>query len=160
MVRMVRNGVADFEDPSYRDSLDAVRLFVGDDIEKVRHLRRDPEYMIDVEPAVPRGDTPASRRFLLGFVRWVGERGWLVLDSALEVRRVLELRPATPSYLRIGVPPPVRGPSRAFLGDAARKAIVANGLRRAQDQGTIEISTASCRRIAERPAMAPRRQNE
>jgi hypothetical protein len=135
MVRMVRNGVADFEDPSYWDSLDAVRLFVGDDIEKVRHLTRDPEYMMDIEPAVPRDDTPASRRFLLDFVRWVGERGWLVLDSALEVRRVLEVRPATPSDLRTGLPPPVRGPSRDFLGDAARKAIVANGLRRAQDQG-------------------------
>jgi hypothetical protein len=37
---------------SYWDSLDAVRLFAGDDIEKVRALPRDPEYMVGAEPAV------------------------------------------------------------------------------------------------------------
>src|SRR5205807_10173236 len=36
MVRLVRDGVAEFEVLSYWDSLDAVRLFAGDDIEKVR----------------------------------------------------------------------------------------------------------------------------
>lgn len=52
MMRMVRDGVADFEVLSYWDSLDAVRLFAGDDIERVRHLPRDPEYMIGTEPMV------------------------------------------------------------------------------------------------------------
>lgn len=52
MVRMVRDGIAEFEVLSYWDSLDAVKLFAGDDIEKVRHLPRDPEYMIGAEPAV------------------------------------------------------------------------------------------------------------
>jgi len=52
MVRMVRDDVADFEVLSYWDSLDAVRLFAGDDIEKVRHLPRDPEYMIGPAPVV------------------------------------------------------------------------------------------------------------
>jgi heme-degrading monooxygenase HmoA len=52
MVRMVRDGIAEFEVLSYWDSLDAVRLFAGDDIEKVRALPRDPEYMVGAEPAV------------------------------------------------------------------------------------------------------------
>ena len=52
MVRRVSGGIADFQVLSYWDSLDAIRLFAGDDIEKVRHLPRDPEYMIGMEPVV------------------------------------------------------------------------------------------------------------
>ena len=52
MVRSVAGEFADFEVLSYWDSLDAIRLFAGDDIAKVRHLPRDPEYMIGMEPAV------------------------------------------------------------------------------------------------------------
>lgn len=52
MVRRIRGDVADFQVLSYWDSLDAVRLFAGEDIEKVRHLPRDPEYMVGMEPVV------------------------------------------------------------------------------------------------------------
>jgi hypothetical protein len=52
MVRSVSGEFADFEVLSYWDSLDAIRLFAGDDIAKVRHLPRDPDYMIGMEPVV------------------------------------------------------------------------------------------------------------
>jgi heme-degrading monooxygenase HmoA len=52
MVRSVSGEFADFEVLSYWDSLDVIRLFAGGDIDKVRHLPRDPDYMIGMEPAV------------------------------------------------------------------------------------------------------------
>jgi heme-degrading monooxygenase HmoA len=52
MVRCVSGEFADFEVLSYWDSLDAIRRFAGDDIAKVRHLPRDPDYMIGMEPSV------------------------------------------------------------------------------------------------------------
>jgi heme-degrading monooxygenase HmoA len=52
MVRSVAGEFADFEVLSYWDSLDAIRRFAGDDIAKVRHLPRDPDYMVGMEPVV------------------------------------------------------------------------------------------------------------
>jgi heme-degrading monooxygenase HmoA len=52
MLRKVRDDVADFQVISYWDSLEAIKLFAGDDYEKVRHLPDDPKYMIGVEPTV------------------------------------------------------------------------------------------------------------
>lgn len=66
MVRLVGDDVADFEVLSYWDSIDAIRLFAGDDIEKVRHLPRDPEYMIGMEPEV--------RHFEVIVNHWPGRR--------------------------------------------------------------------------------------
>jgi heme-degrading monooxygenase HmoA len=52
MVRSISGEFADFEVLSYWDSLDAIRLFAGEDIARVRHLPRDPDYMIGMEPVV------------------------------------------------------------------------------------------------------------
>ncbi len=52
MLRQIHDGVADFAVLSYWDSFDAIKRFAGEDYGKVRHLPRDPEYMIGAEPAV------------------------------------------------------------------------------------------------------------
>jgi heme-degrading monooxygenase HmoA len=52
MLRKVRDDIADFHVISYWDSFEAIKLFAGDDYEKVRHLPDDPKYMIGVEPTV------------------------------------------------------------------------------------------------------------
>jgi heme-degrading monooxygenase HmoA len=52
MVRCVGAELAEFQILSYWDSLDAVRRFAGEDYEKVRHLPRDPEYMVGPKPTV------------------------------------------------------------------------------------------------------------
>ncbi|SDR55336.1 hypothetical protein SAMN05444161_5915 [Rhizobiales bacterium GAS191] len=52
MLRSVRDDIADFQVLSYWDSFEAIKLFAGDDYEKVRHLPKDPEYMIGKEPTV------------------------------------------------------------------------------------------------------------
>jgi len=52
MLRLVHGDVAEFEVLSYWDSLDAIRRYAGEDYENVRHLPRDPEYMIGKAPVV------------------------------------------------------------------------------------------------------------
>ncbi|MGO8866873.1 MAG: antibiotic biosynthesis monooxygenase family protein [Alphaproteobacteria bacterium] len=52
MLRVVHDDVAEFEVLSYWDSIDAIKRFAGADYENVRHLPRDPEYMVGTEPAV------------------------------------------------------------------------------------------------------------
>jgi heme-degrading monooxygenase HmoA len=52
MLRSVRDDTADFQVLSYWDSFEAIKLFAGNDYEKVRHLPDDPEYMIGDEPTV------------------------------------------------------------------------------------------------------------
>jgi heme-degrading monooxygenase HmoA len=52
MVRRIGAGLAEFQILSYWDSLEAIRRFAGEDYEKVRHLPRDPEYMVGSEPTV------------------------------------------------------------------------------------------------------------
>jgi hypothetical protein len=37
---------------SYWESLDAIRKFAGNDLEKTRHLPRDKEYLLELEPNV------------------------------------------------------------------------------------------------------------
>jgi heme-degrading monooxygenase HmoA len=52
MLRGASGDLVEFQVLSYWDSLDAVKRFAGDDIEKVNHLPRDPEYMVGAAPAV------------------------------------------------------------------------------------------------------------
>ena len=62
MLRMVREGFADFQVISYWDSLEAIKRFAGDDIDKVRHLPKDPEYMIGKEPTVEHFEVVVNDR--------------------------------------------------------------------------------------------------
>ena len=52
MFRMIRDSFADFQVLSYWDSVEAIKLFAGNDYEKVRHLPNDPNYMVGSEPTV------------------------------------------------------------------------------------------------------------
>jgi heme-degrading monooxygenase HmoA len=52
MLRIASGAFVEFQVLSYWDSLEAVKLFAGDDIEKVNHLPRDPEFMVGAAPAV------------------------------------------------------------------------------------------------------------
>jgi heme-degrading monooxygenase HmoA len=52
LLRLVHGNVAEFEVLSYWDSVDAIRRYAGADHEKVRHLPKDPEYMIGKGPMV------------------------------------------------------------------------------------------------------------
>jgi heme-degrading monooxygenase HmoA len=62
MLRMVRDGFADFQVISYWDSLEVIKRFAGDDIGKVRHLPKDPEYMIGKEPTVEHFEVVVNDR--------------------------------------------------------------------------------------------------
>jgi len=62
LMRLIGNGVAEFEVLSYWDSRDAIRAFAGDDIEQVRHLPRDPEYMIGAKPSVRHFEVMVDHR--------------------------------------------------------------------------------------------------
>lgn len=44
--------ITEFTVISYWESLDAIRQFAGDDIEKTHSLPRDAEYLLEVEPTV------------------------------------------------------------------------------------------------------------
>lgn len=55
-LRRVEDGVAEFYVISYWKSRDAIRQFAGDDIEKTRHLPRDPEFLLELEPRVKHFD--------------------------------------------------------------------------------------------------------
>lgn len=50
--RRTEGDVTEFTVISYWESLDAIRRYAGDDIEKTRHLPRDPEYLLELEPTV------------------------------------------------------------------------------------------------------------
>jgi heme-degrading monooxygenase HmoA len=52
MLRASSGDLVEFQVLSYWDSLDAVKRFAGEDIEKVNHLPRDPEYMVGAAPVV------------------------------------------------------------------------------------------------------------
>jgi heme-degrading monooxygenase HmoA len=52
MLRTIDNGVADFQVLSYWDSVEAIKLFAGEDYEKVRSLPDDPKFMIGAAPTV------------------------------------------------------------------------------------------------------------
>ncbi|MBV9701756.1 MAG: hypothetical protein JO163_03425, partial [Methylobacteriaceae bacterium] len=60
MLRTVRDGIADFLVLSYWDSLEAIKLFAGDDYEQVRHLPDDSKYLIGDEPTVRHFEVIAS----------------------------------------------------------------------------------------------------
>jgi heme-degrading monooxygenase HmoA len=52
MLRMVGNDIADFQVLSYWDSVEAIKLFAGEDYEKVHSLPDDPKFMIGAAPTV------------------------------------------------------------------------------------------------------------
>jgi heme-degrading monooxygenase HmoA len=52
MLRVASGAYVEFQVLSYWDSLEAIKLFAGEDIERVNHLPRDPEYMVGTAPAV------------------------------------------------------------------------------------------------------------
>src|SRR5260370_10558435 len=62
MLRKVRDDIADFQVISYWDSLEAIKLFAGDDYEKVRHLPNDAKYLIGAEPTVQHFEVVVNDR--------------------------------------------------------------------------------------------------
>ena len=52
MLRMVDDAIADFQVVSYWDSVEAIKLFAGEDYEKVHSLPDDPKFMIGGAPTV------------------------------------------------------------------------------------------------------------
>jgi heme-degrading monooxygenase HmoA len=58
--RQTRDGTAEFMVISYWESRDAIRGFAGEDIRKTRHLPRDPEYLLELEPTVEHFDVLVS----------------------------------------------------------------------------------------------------
>jgi heme-degrading monooxygenase HmoA len=62
MLRKVGEEIADFQVISYWDSLEAIKLFAGDDYEKVRHLPNDAKYVIGAEPTVEHFEVVVNDR--------------------------------------------------------------------------------------------------
>ncbi len=52
ILRRTSGDVTEFTVTSYWESLDAIRAFAGDEIEKTHHLPRDPEFLLELEPTV------------------------------------------------------------------------------------------------------------
>ena len=52
VLRRTTGDVTEFTVISYWDSLESIKRFAGDDIEKTHHLPRDPEYLLELEPTV------------------------------------------------------------------------------------------------------------
>ncbi len=50
--RRTNGNITEFTVISYWESLDAIRKFAGNDIEKARYLPRDKEYLLELEPNV------------------------------------------------------------------------------------------------------------
>jgi heme-degrading monooxygenase HmoA len=50
--KRIDKDIAEFTVISYWESLDAIRKFAGDDIEKTHHLPRDAEYLLELPPTV------------------------------------------------------------------------------------------------------------
>jgi heme-degrading monooxygenase HmoA len=48
VLRHTEKEITEFTTISYWESLDAIRRFAGDDIEKPHHLPKDPEYLIEL----------------------------------------------------------------------------------------------------------------
>jgi heme-degrading monooxygenase HmoA len=54
--RRIHDGIAEFTTISYWESRDAIRAYAGNDIAKARHLAKDPEYLLELEPTVTHFD--------------------------------------------------------------------------------------------------------
>jgi heme-degrading monooxygenase HmoA len=52
VLRRSQGDITEFTVISYWESLDAIRKFAGDDLEKTHNLPRDPEYLLELEPRV------------------------------------------------------------------------------------------------------------
>ena len=50
--RRTREGVTEFTTISYWSSREAIRAYAGEDIEKPRHLPKDPEYLLELPTQV------------------------------------------------------------------------------------------------------------
>jgi heme-degrading monooxygenase HmoA len=48
VLRRTEKGITEFTTISYWESLDAIRRFAGDEIEKPHHLPKDPEFLIEL----------------------------------------------------------------------------------------------------------------
>lgn len=62
-LRRVDGDFTHFEMFTLWESLDAIRRFAGDDIERARYYERDAEFLVELEPSVVHFDviTPVSR---------------------------------------------------------------------------------------------------
>jgi heme-degrading monooxygenase HmoA len=56
VLRQIHDGIAEFTTISYWESRDAIRAYAGNDIAKARHLAKDPEYLLELEPTVKHFD--------------------------------------------------------------------------------------------------------
>jgi heme-degrading monooxygenase HmoA len=52
VLRRIDNGVAHFVLTSLWESVEAIRAFAGDDIERARYYPEDPSFLIEMEPTV------------------------------------------------------------------------------------------------------------
>ena len=52
VLRRVENEETQFTVISYWESVEAIKRFAGDDIEKTHHLPRDPEFLLELPPTV------------------------------------------------------------------------------------------------------------
>lgn len=52
VMRRTENEVTLFTVISYWESVEAIKRFAGDDIEKTHHLPRDPEFLLELPPTV------------------------------------------------------------------------------------------------------------
>jgi heme-degrading monooxygenase HmoA len=52
VLRRTEGQVTEFTVISYWESLDAIRKYAGDDIEKTHNLPKDPQYLLELEPRV------------------------------------------------------------------------------------------------------------
>jgi heme-degrading monooxygenase HmoA len=56
ILRRTEGSVTEFEVISYWSSLEAIKKFAGDDIEKTHFLPKDPQYLLELEPKVKHFD--------------------------------------------------------------------------------------------------------
>jgi heme-degrading monooxygenase HmoA len=62
MLRKVGDEIGDFQVISYWDSLEAIKLFAGDEYERVRHLPNDAKYLIGAGPTVQHFEVVVNDR--------------------------------------------------------------------------------------------------
>ena len=56
VLRRTDKEITEFTVISYWDSMDAIRRFAGNDVEKTHNLPKDPEYLLELEPTVKHYD--------------------------------------------------------------------------------------------------------
>lgn len=56
VLRQSRGEIVEFTTISYWESREAIQAYAGKDIARTHHLPRDPEYLLELEPAVEHFD--------------------------------------------------------------------------------------------------------